>query len=48
MQTPTVLHDAVIHEDVMIHALIGWAIRFADAHAASAEIMQMAMHDLRV
>jgi hypothetical protein len=48
MQPPTVLHDAIIHDDVMIHALIGWAIRLADAHTAASEVMQVAMHDLRV
>ena len=43
MQSPAVLDDAVIDDDVMIHALFIGPPCFADIHTAAAEIMQAAM-----
>ena len=43
MKPSTVLHDAVIDDDVMIHALFIGPGRFADIHAAAAEVVQAAM-----
>ena len=43
MQPPTMLDDAVIDDEVMIHALFIGPGRFADIHAATAEVVEVAM-----